>query len=99
MNIIRDRVGAPKVALSEDKKKVVSHSYDIENQDRFTGKDPQPVDPLWLAYHNERMPASTDVSFYDYLKSMYLKIWPREYLDLLGWVRDDPSVLGPYDRP
>ena len=90
---------APNVRLSEkDGQYTVSaHNYDIENMDRYTGKDPQPVDPLWLAYKGYSMPEFTDMEFYEYLKSMYINIWPDEYLKVLGWDREHPEVKGPYD--
>lgn len=99
LEMIRLKACAPKVRLSEkDGQYTVSaHNYDIENMDRYTGKDPQPVDPLWLAYKGYSMPEFTDMEFYEYLKSMYINVWPEEYLKVLGWDRDHPEVKGPYD--
>lgn len=88
---------ACKPAVTIKDGKVVAHHYDIENMDRYTGKDPQPCDPLWLAYHDYKMPEHTDPVFYKYLKEMYIEIWPQEYLDVLGWDPKDPSKSGKYD--
>lgn len=102
LNMIRSKSCTPKVGLSKTKDGelvVSSHTYDIENMDRYVGKDPQPVDPLWLAYKGYRMPKDTDLKFYHYLKGLYLNIWPDEYLEVLGWNRSDIDVQGKYDVP
>lgn len=102
LNMIRSKSCTPKVGLSktEDGELVVSsHTYDIENMDRYVGKDPQPVDPLWLAYKGYKMPKDTDLKFYHYLKGLYLNIWPDEYLKVLGWNRSNIDVQGKYDVP
>lgn len=78
---------------------IVSHSYDNENEDRYYGRDSQPCDPLWLAYKGYTMPKHTNTKFYDIMKSSYIKLWGQEICDLLGWDKNDPSKLGPYDRP
>lgn len=96
-DIISDFIGKPAATVSNGV--VDTHKQDIENQDRFYGRDPLPVDPLWLAYSGNKMPANTNIEFYDYLKSMFIQIWSDEYLDVLGWDRNDPSKLGKYDRP
>ena len=70
-----------------------------DNEDRYSGRDKIPCDPLWLAYKGYSMPAHTDIQFYDYLKSLYIQIWKDEYLAVLGWDRAHPEVLGPFDRP
>lgn len=96
--MLADFIGQPSdVRLAHGR--IVHHTYDIENEDRFTGKDPQPCDPLWLAYHERLMPEHTDINFYDQMKSYYIKLWSREVCDILGWDKDDPSKIGPYDRP
>ena len=95
MEMVRNVACKPAVVVKDGK--VVEHHYDIENMDRYTGKDPQPCDPLWLAYHNYKMPKGTDIEFYKYLKSLYIKIWPKEYLDVIGWYSEDPDQLGDYD--
>lgn len=78
----------------------VSHyKYDNENEDRYQDKDPQPCDPLWLAYKGRALPEHTDISMYDYMKSMYITMWSDEILQVLEWDRDDVDKLGPYDRP
>lgn len=98
--MIKDKVGKPAVTLSnEGYLRVIAHHYDIENMDRYVGKDPQPVDPLWLAYKGICMPEGTDLEFYDYMKSMYINTWSPEYLKVLQWRKEDPSYIGPYDRP
>lgn len=78
---------------------VVSHSYDNENEDRYYGRDPQPVDPLWLMYRGLSMPEHTNIKFYDTMKSSYIKLWSDQVCSMLGWDKNDPSVLGKYDRP
>lgn len=90
-------IGKPPVKIVGNK--VVEHKYDNENEDRFYGRDPQPVDPLWLAYKGINMPERTDVKFYDDMKSLFIHMWDDEVLAVLGWDRENPSKLGPYDRP
>ena len=82
---------------------IVSHRYDIENADRYYGRDPLPVDPLWLAYratHNNEMlsyPELNDPYQYLVMKSAYSQLWSDEVLDILGWDRYDVMKLGNYD--
>lgn len=95
LEMLRDMACKPAVTIKDGK--VVAHHYDIENMDRYTGKDPQPCDPLWLAYHGYKMPDHTDAKFYQYLKEMYINIWPSEYLEVLGWDKTDVNKKGPYD--
>lgn len=90
-------VGNPEVTVSDGK--VTFHKYDNENLDRYTGRDYQPVDPLYLAYKQVMMPEHTNIEFFDKMKSMYIKVWNQKYLDVLGWDKNDPSKIGPYDRP
>lgn len=71
----------------------------MECEDRYQGRDPLPVDPLYLAYTNKSMPSHTNIKMYDYMKSMFINIWADEYLEVLGWDRQNPSKLGGYDRP
>lgn len=90
-------VGNPEVKVFD--KKVTFHKYDNENLDRYTARDYQPVDPLWLAYKGVTMPEHTDIEFYDKMKAMYIKVWNQKYLDVLGWDKDDPNKIGKFDRP
>lgn len=76
-----------------------SYKYDVETEDRYNGKDPQPCDPLWLAYTHRCMPEHTDLEFYDFMKSQYIKMWNDDILSVLEWERDNPDKIGPYDRP
>ena len=103
MDIIKDYVGKPFATVEYysdfDKYVVTAHSQDTENEDRYYGRDPLPVDPLYLAYKHLSMPESTNLAFYDYMKSMFIQIWSDEYLDVLGWDREHPEKLGKYDRP
>ncbi|WJZ23552.1 thymidylate synthase [Listeria phage LIS04] len=85
------------VTINSDQ--VTFYKYDNEVEDRYFQRDPQPVDPLWLAHHQVKMPEHTDIGFYDDMKSLYIKLWKDEILDVLGWKRDNPHHLGPYDRP
>jgi len=98
-NMLKDKCCRPnvKVELIDGEYKVTDHHYDIENYDRYVGKDPQPCDPLWLAYRGYKMPEMTyqqQEHFY-YLKSLYKNLWPIEYLKVLGW--DDYGKPTPYD--
>lgn len=98
--IMNDLIGKPEVTLSKDEEGkiyVSDHPMTIENEDRYNQRDPQPCDPLWLAYKGLKMPSHTDRNFYNYLKSMFLEIWSDEYLEVLGWDRNNPMKPGPYD--
>ena len=82
---------------------IVSHRYDIENEDRYYGRDPLPVDPLWLAYratkNNELLsyPDLKDPYQYLMMKYSYSQLWSDEVLDILGWDRNNVLKLGNYD--
>ena len=100
--LIKDVIGKPAVKLFRDEKGVLGvleHHYSVENDDRLYNRDPQPVDPLYLVYTGETMPEHTNLQFYDYMKSLFIQIWDDEYLEVLGWDRNNPDKLGPYDRP
>lgn len=99
-NMLTCLVGQPPVSLTRDSLgnlSVSDHKMDIENEDRYYGRDPQPCDPLWLAYRGFKMPDHTDKVFYEYLKSLFIQIWGDEYLEILGWDRSDYKLKGKYD--
>ena len=102
-DVIKNYVGKPPVEVTEDtdfhKLYVSNYMMNADNEDRYYGRDPLPCDCLWLAYKGITMPEHTDLDFYDYMKSMYIQIWDDRYLEVLGWDRNDPSKIGPYDRP
>lgn len=104
-DVIKDFIGKPPVKLSFDPTTgdgtwyVSEYMMNADNEDRYYGRDPLPCDGLWLAYRKLAMPEHTDLDFYDYMKSMYSQIWSDEYLKVLGWDRNDPTVIGKYDRP
>ena len=93
-----DIIGVPSDIKISDKR-IISHTYDNENEDRYYNRDPQPCDPLWLVYKGYTMPEHTNIQMYDYLKKLYINIWSQEICDILGWDKDNPDHLGPYDRP
>jgi len=102
MEVLDEFLGEPPVKLSidnDDNLYVSEYQLKADNEDRILGKDPLPVDPLYLAHIQESMPEHTDIAHYDYLKSMYINTWNDRYLSVLGWNRDNPDQLGPYDRP
>lgn len=96
-DVISPFIGKPMVEVSNGV--VTGYIMNADNEDRYSGRDKIPCDPLWLAYEGLSMPAHTDIQFYDYLKSMYIQIWRDEYLEVLGWDREHPEKLGKYDRP
>lgn len=101
--IIAPFVGKPMVEVAResdfDQYYVSGYIMNADNEDRYSGRDPIPCDPLWLAYKGYSMPEHTDIEFYDYLKSLYIQIWQDDYLKVLGWDRENPKKLGRYDRP
>lgn len=91
-------IGTPSdVTISDGK--VTNHTYDNENYDRYYNRDPQPCDPLWLAYHGYTMPKHTNLDLYDTMKRSYIKVWSDDICNILGWDKSNPDGLGPYDRP
>lgn len=82
---------------------IVAHRYDIENEDRYYGRDTLPVDPLWIVYRvtqkNEVLsyPELKDPYQYLVMKYTYSQLWDDEVLDILGWDRDNVLKLGNYD--
>lgn len=101
--IVEPFIGKPMVEVSyvEDLGcyEVTGYIMNADNEDRYSGRDKIPCDPLWLAYKGLSMPKHTDIEFYDYLKSLYIQIWQDKYLKAIGWDRNNPTVNGPYDRP
>lgn len=101
--IIAPFVGKPMVEVAKEHDfgfyYVSGYIMNADNEDRYSGRDKIPCDPLWLAYKGLPMPEHTDIQFYDYLKSMYIQIWQDEYLEVLEWDRNNPDKLGKYDRP
>ena len=102
-DVISPFIGKPmvKVVHNTDFDEYIVDEYimNADNEDRYSGRDKIPCDPLWLAYKGYRMPEHTDIEFYDYLKSLYIQIWRDDYLKVLGWDRDHPEKIGKYDRP
>lgn len=102
-DIISDFVGKPMCVVDYDSDLDIYQVLDYTNvpdcEDRMRGVDPLPIDPLYLLYAHKKMPEHTDLVFYDYMKSLYIQIWDDLTLRALGWDRNDPSKLGPYDRP
>jgi len=101
-NVIAPFIGKPMVEFSKDPEGnyfVSKYIMEADNEDRYSGRDKLPCDPLWLAYRHKTMPAHTNIEHYDYLKSVYMNIWSDEYLEILGWDRENPEQLGYYDRP
>lgn len=102
-DVISPFVGKPMVEVSYhedyDRWYVSDYKMNADNEDRYSGRDKIPCDPLWLAYKGYQMPEHTDIEFYDYLKSLYINLWSDRYLKVLGWDRDHPEKIGKYDRP
>lgn len=102
LDVLGTFLGNPPVDISYesdyDKWYVSNYNLVADNEDRILGKDPLPVDPLYLNYRGLSMPSHTNFTHYDYLKSMFIKIWNDKVLSILGWNRSNPSQIGPYDR-
>lgn len=100
-DIVKDFIGKPMCEVGDQNGTKVVTNYQLVNEgyDRYMGRDLTPVDPLFLAYKKVCMPEHTNLEFYDYMKSLYIHIWSDEYLEVLGWDRNDPHKVGPYDRP
>lgn len=102
-DVISPFIGKPMVEVSyhidHDQYYVSGYIMNADNEDRYSGRDKIPCDPLWLAYKGYKMPEHTDIEFYDYLKSLYIQIWKDDYLNVLGWDRNHPEKIGKYDRP
>lgn len=80
--------------------KIVDYKYISDEEDRYTGRDKVlPVSPLYLAFTGKSMPEHTDIKFYDYMKSLFIKIWDDDTLDAIDWDKNNPTKLGRYDRP
>lgn len=98
-DVISPFIGKPMVEVSSSENKVTGYIMNADNEDRYSGRDKIPCDPLWLAYKGYSMPEHTDIEFYDYLKSLYIQLWQDDYLKVLGWDREHPELIGKYDRP
>jgi len=101
-DIVSPFIGKPMVEVTKtdfEEYVVTGYIMNADNEDRYSGRDKIPCDPLWLAYKGYSMPKHTDIEFYDYLKSLYIQIWQDKYLIVLGWDRENPDKLGPFDRP
>ena len=102
-DIVSPFIGKPMVKVDYnidlDMYGVYEYIMNADNEDRYSGRDKIPCDPLWLAYKHVCMPEHTDIEFYDYLKSLYIQLWQDDYLRVLGWDRNDPEKIGKYDRP
>lgn len=101
--VIEDLIGKPPVKLKFNEEtghyEVSEYLMNADSEDRYQGRDVAPCDPLWLSHKGLTLPKHTDIQFYDYMKSMFINIWSDEYLDVVGWDRNDPKKLGPFDRP
>lgn len=86
-----------KLDTVEGELKVVYHKYDIENTDRYNDRDPQPTDPLWLAYMDLQLPEHTNIEHYLEMKKLYCKLWNDDILSILGWSKHNPDIIGKYE--
>lgn len=98
-DIVSEFIGHPPVVVNKvDGQYKVTKYYNLaDNEARFRGDDPAIPDPLWLAYTGNKMPDFVSKKYYYYLKSLFINIWDDKYLDVLGWNRDHPEILGYYD--
>ena len=100
-DILENFIGKPmcKTSTLDGIKYVYEYQNVLDCKARMSGVDPAPIDPLYLSYVHKVMPEHTDIKFYDYLKSMFIKIWNDDILEILHWDRNNPDTIGPYDRP
>lgn len=85
--------------VDHDGEKITFYKYINECDDRYEMRDPQPCDPLYLSHLGKFMPEHTDIDFYDRMKKLYINLWGDDILNIIGWDRNDPEKIGPYDRP
>ena len=81
--------------------RIVEHKNSIDNEARMMGRDPLPLDPLWVAYRRGMgeyadYPEEFNRAQYREMKKSYAKIWSDEILEILGWDREG-IASGPYD--
>lgn len=76
--------------------KIVEYKLIADEDARYSGKDPLPVSPIYLAMKGLSNPFKNK-DFYDYMKSMYINIWSDEILKAIDWDRDYPECPGRYD--
>lgn len=98
LSTVRSDNGA-KISRRDDGTLFISeYNFEMDAYHRYNGEDPLPVDPLYLAYKNLEMPEHTDLKMYNYMKSQFINIWSDEYLEILGWDKNNPNKLGYYDK-
>lgn len=96
-NWIIDLLKPPaRVSLIDGKYQITDYKLLSDDQARYEGHDPLPVSPIFLAYKGLRNNYQNR-EFYDYMKSMYINIWPREILEAIDWDEDNPLKPGKYD--
>lgn len=93
--LFQDFLGNPMCDVVDGK--IVNYKLELDNEDRLSGKDKLPPDPLYLASKDMQVPDTVDKDYYNFLKSMFIRIWSDEYLKVLGWDRNDPSKIGYYE--
>lgn len=85
------------VSKSEDGKYTITdYKLVSDDQARYEGHDPLPVSPIYLAYKGLSNNYKNK-EFYDYMKSMYIKIWSDDILKAIDWDKDNPTKPGKYD--
>lgn len=90
---IKDYLKAPAVVKNG---KIVEYDLISDDKARYEGKDPLPVSPIYLAMINKPNNYK-DINFYNYMKSMYIDIWPDDVLKAIDWNKEEPYTPGIYD--